>query len=128
MRFIRFLIPAVAMTVLPQYLNAGLNPETGDYVFQRYSAKEYGANPQNWGVAQDKRGILYFANTDGLLEFDGNIWRMIGLPGKSVRSVGVDSEGTVYVGGVGEFGLLKPDATGTLKFISLAERVPQEDR
>jgi class 3 adenylate cyclase len=128
MRFVRFLMPVVALTALLQYLNAGLNPETGTFVFQRYSAKQYGASPQNWGVAQDKRGILYFANTDGLLEFDGNSWRMIGLPGKGVRAVGVDGSGTVYVGGVGEFGLLKPDSTGTLKFISLVDRVPREDR
>jgi class 3 adenylate cyclase len=128
MRFVRFLMPVVAMTALLQYLNAGLNPETGTFVFQRYSAKQYGASPQNWGVAQDKRGILYFANTDGLLEFDGHSWRPISLPGKSVRSVSVDGAGTVYVGGVGEFGLLKPDSTGTLKFISLVDRIPREDR
>jgi len=128
MRFIRFPMSAVALTVVVQYLNAGLNPDTGAYVFQRYSAKQYGASPQNWGVAQDKRGILYFANTDGLLEFDGTWWRMIGLPGKHVRSVSVDTDGTVYVGGVGEFGLLKPDSTGTLKFVSLMDRVPQPDR
>src|SRR5580658_1582111 len=127
MCFVRFLMPAVAMTVVVPFLSAGLNPETGDYVFQRYSAKQYGANPQNWGVAQDKRGILYFANTDGLLEFDGNNWRIIALPGKSVRSVSVDSQGTVYVGGVGEFGLLKPDSTGTMKFVSLIDQVPQRD-
>ena len=48
------------------------------------------------------------------------------LPGKSfVRSVSVDSRGTVYVGGVGEFGLLKPDATGTMTFVSLIDQVPQ---
>ncbi len=128
MYFIRFLMSAVAMTVVVPYLSAGLNPETGDYVFQRYSAKQYGANPQNWGVAQDQRGILYFANTDGLLEFDGNLWRPIGLPGKSVRSVNVDSQGTIYVGGVGEFGLLKADSTGTLKFVSLVDRIPKQDR
>src|SRR5579863_9598404 len=125
MRFVRFLMPAVAMTVLPQYVNAGLNPETGTFVFQRYLAKQYGASPQNWEIAQDKRGILYFANTDGLLEFDGHSWRTVVLPGKSVRAVSVDDGGTVYVGGVGEFGVLKPDSTGTLKFNSLVERVPQ---
>ena len=128
MRFVRFLMPAVAMTVLPQYLSAGLNPETGTFVFQRYSAKQYAASPQNWEIAQDKRGILYFANTDGLLEFDGHSWRTLGLPGKSVRAVSVDDGGTVYVGGVGEFGLLKPDSTGTLKFVSLVDRVPPQDR
>jgi class 3 adenylate cyclase len=128
MRFVRFLMPAVVMTVLPQYVSAGLSPETGTFVFQRYSAKQYGASPQNWEIAQDKRGILYFANTDGLLEFDGHSWRTVVLPGKSVRAVSVDDGGTVYVGGVGEFGVLKPDSTGTLKFISLVERIPREDR
>src|SRR5579863_5498532 len=107
MRFIRFLMSAAAMVASTFSLNAGLNPETGAYVFQRYSAKQYGANPQNWGVAQDRRGIVYFANTDGLLEFDGNSWRMLRLPGRSVRAVAVDNEGTVYVGGAGEFGWLK---------------------
>jgi len=128
MRFVRFLMPAVVMTVLPHYLHAGLNHETGTFVFQRYAAKQYGASPQNWGVAQDKRGILYVANTDGLLEFDGHSWRTVVLPGKSVRAVGVDDRGTVFVGGVGEFGLLKPDSTGTLKFVSLVDQVPREDR
>src|SRR5580704_12575137 len=110
-------------------LHSGMNPETGTYVFQHYSAKQYGASPQNWDIAQDRRGVMYFANLDGLLEFDGNFWRLLRLPGKSfVRSVNVDSRGTVYVGGVGEFGLLKPDATGTLVFVSLTGRIPKQDR
>lgn len=130
MRCIRFLMAAAGMAAATfSSLYAGLNPETGDYVFQRYSAKQYGASPQNWGVAQDQRGILYFANTEGLLEFDGNSWRSLHLPGGSiVRAVNVDSGGTVYVGAVGEFGLLKPDDTGTMKFVSLLDRVPQPDR
>src|SRR5579862_8675361 len=101
---------AVAVAAAAPSLQSGLNPETGTYVFQHYSAKQYGASPQNWDIAQDRRGVMYFANLDGLLEFDGNSWRLLRLPGKSfVRSVSVDSSGTVYVGGVGEFGLLKPD-------------------
>jgi hypothetical protein len=129
MRFIRFLMPAALMAATTPYLNAGLNPETGDYLFQNYSAKQFGASPQNWGIAEDRRGIMYFANTDGLLEFDGNSWRLLRLPGALVaRSVSVDDGGTVYVGGVGEFGLLKPDSTGTTKFVSLVDRVPQQDR
>src|SRR5580704_2071346 len=130
MRFIRFTMLAAAMAAnTPSLLKASLNPETGTYVFQRYSAKQYGASPQNWGVAEDKRGVMYFANTNGLLEFDGNSWRLMRLPsGSIVRAVSVDSSGTVYVGGVGEFGLLKPDSTGTVQFVSLVDRVPQADR
>ncbi len=106
-----------------------MNPETGTYVFQHYSAKQYGASPQNWDIAQDHRGVMYFANLDGLLEFDGNSWRLLRLPGKSfVRSVSVDSRGTVYVGGVGNFGLLKPDETGRMAFVSLSGGIPEKDR
>ena len=132
-RVSRFLTLAVVSATTGFSVKAGLNPETGAYVFQRYTAKQYGANPQNWGVAQDQRGVMYFANTDGLLEFDGTSdsrsWRKLSLPGASVvRSVSVDNRGTVYVGGVGDFGLLKPDSTGTLKFVSLIGLVPKEDR
>ncbi len=120
---------AVAAAAAGPPLQSGLNPETGTYVFQHYSAKQYGASPQNWDIAQDHRGVMYFANLDGLLEFDGNSWRLLRLPGKSfVRSVSVDSQGTVYVGGGGEFGLLKPDATGTMAFVSLTGRIPKQDR
>ncbi len=120
---------AIAVAAAAPSLQSGLNPETGTYVFQHYSAKQYGASPQNWDIAQDRRGVMYFANLDGLLEFDGNSWRLLRLPGKSfVRSVSVDGSGTVYVGGVGEFGLLKPDATGTMAFVSLKDRIPKQDR
>jgi class 3 adenylate cyclase len=125
----RWWIIAAAIGAAASSAVAGLNPETGAYLYQHYSPKQYGASPQNWGMAEDRRGILYFANTDGLLEFDGTTWRMHRLPGGSiVRSVSVDDEGTIYVGGVGNFGLLQPDATGTLQFISLLSKVPQQDR
>ena len=85
MRFIRCLKPVLVLAVVTINLNADLNPETGVYVFQRYSAKQYGASPQNWGVAEDQRGIMYFANTNGLLEFDGNSWRLTAPTGRFHR-------------------------------------------
>jgi hypothetical protein len=123
------ILTLAVITAISLPLHAGLNPETGDYVFHRYVAKQYGASPQNFGVAQDHRGVMYFANAYGLLEFDGTSWRKLSLPGGSiVRSVKVDSEGTVYVGGVGEFGVLKPDTTGSMKVVSLIDRVPKSER
>jgi signal transduction histidine kinase/CheY-like chemotaxis protein/HPt (histidine-containing phosphotransfer) domain-containing protein len=110
-------------------VRAGTSPETGKYVFQRYSIDQYNASPQNWAIAQDRRGIMYFGNTEALLEFDGQSWRSIGLPNSSiVRAVAVDTSGTVYVGGVGIFGRLKPDQTGTMQFVSLLDKIPAGDR
>ena len=82
--------------------------ETGSYLFQRYTPKEYVASPQNWSVAQDRRGVMYFGNSDGVLEFDGVTWKVTPVPNRSiVRSVAVDERGTIYVGAQGDFGFLK---------------------
>ncbi len=115
--------------IFPAPLRAGFNPETGSFVFQRYTPKQYGASPQNWAIAQDHRGIMYFGNNDGLLEFDGLRWRTFRLPNRSpVRSIAVTEQGTVYVGAQGDFGRLEPDFTGTMQFVSLINSIPENDR
>jgi len=45
-----------------------------------FEMKDYKFGAQNWAFVQDKRGVLYVGNTDGLLEFDGISWRQIKLP------------------------------------------------
>ena len=66
-----------------------------------YPKLTYNAGSQNWGIAQDKNGIIYFANNQGLLSFDGTFWRKYPLPNKTiVRSVAVDKNNRIYIGGV----------------------------
>ena len=65
-----------------------------------YSKQLYTAGSQNWNIAQDSNGIMYFANNDGLLSFDGTFWRKYELPNRTiVRSVAIDNENRIYVGG-----------------------------
>jgi class 3 adenylate cyclase/ligand-binding sensor domain-containing protein len=110
-------------------LHAEINPETGSFFFQQYSPKTYGAKPQNWAIVQDHRGVMYFGNRDGVLEYDGQKWRKIALPNSStVRSLAIDDEGTVYVGGQREIGFLQADKTGTLKYVSLLDRLGHHDQ
>ena len=45
--------------------------EYGEPFIRNYTPKEYGADVQNWGITQDDQGVMYFANNDGLLEYDG---------------------------------------------------------
>ncbi|MEP7366952.1 MAG: hypothetical protein ABI972_27145, partial [Acidobacteriota bacterium] len=86
-------------------------------------------SPQNWAVVQDHRGILYFGNTEGMLEFDGAHWRTIRLPNNGpVRSLAVDDQGKVLVGGQGEIGYLAPDESGNTRYVSLLESIPAADR
>ena len=51
--------------------------ELGKPFLINYSTKVYQANEQNWATIQDKRGVMYFGNTDGVLEYDGNEWALI---------------------------------------------------
>src|SRR4051812_43809022 len=76
---------------------AGSGSEAGLYDFQHFSATDYAASPQNWAIAQDRRGVMYVGNTEGLLEFDGASWRLIRLQKPSAAvSVAIDASGTVY--------------------------------
>ncbi len=92
-----------------------------------YSPQEYNFNPQNWAITQDHRGIMYFGNSNGLLEYDGVSWRTIELPGYStVRSLNISLSGVVFIGGIGEFGYLDKDKTGTLQYISLIDKLDKQ--
>ncbi|MBE9468653.1 MAG: PAS domain S-box protein [Bacteroidetes bacterium] len=95
--------------------------EKGQFFTRNYTPKEYQASTQNWSIVQDKRGVMYIAN-QGILEFDGETWRIILISNRSsARSFSIDSLGVVYVGAVGEFGYLAPNENGKLHYVSLAQ-------
>ncbi len=111
-----------------QSASTNLN-EQGRPFIRNYTPKEYGALPQNWAVIQDLRGVMYFGNWNGVLEYDGATWRLISTPNKSgVRSFAMDERGRIYVGAVGDLGYLAPDSLGQLQYVSLMEHVGAEGR
>ncbi len=93
-----------------------------------YSIKDYGKdrNPENFCVIQDHRGVMYFGTSHGVHEFDGEKWNFIQAGfGAFTRSLALDSSGVIYVGTYDDFGLLAPDSTGGLKFVSLRSDLPE---
>jgi hypothetical protein len=57
---------------------------------------------------------MYFANNDGLLQFDGTEWHKYSVPSNSdVKSVEIDSSGKIYIGSYNEFGYFKANSKGT---------------
>lgn len=94
-----------------------------------FSKTGYQAGTQNWDIHQDRAGNLYFGNNEGLLTFNGNYWKLYPLPNKTVvRSVHIEDNGRVYVGGQGAIGYFFPAKNGLLEFHSLKELIPKEDR
>lgn len=94
-----------------------------------YTKQAYRGGAQTRKAAQDKTGILYFANDEGLLCFDGARWRIYPLPNRSlVRCIGFGPDNNLYVGGQDEAGYFSPGPDGTLRFHSLKERLPASAR
>jgi len=86
-------------------------------------------NTQTWCVAQDKRGIMYFGNNNGIAQFDGRNWSKFETPNKTVvRSLLVDQEGQIFYGSTGDFGLLINTPTGKIEGHSIANKVPKENQ
>ncbi|MCH8961252.1 MAG: histidine kinase, partial [Bacteroidetes bacterium] len=106
------------------------NDEVGaPFFLEHFRPQDYGHYHQNWSVVQDERGIVYVANNDGVLEYDGASWRLIKTETNTiVRSVALGRDGIVYVGTKGDFGYLSPDSTGTLRYVSLVDKVDLADR
>ena len=103
----------------------------GNPYIQNYNDKDFNTSEnQTWAITQDHRGIMYFGNNCGLLEFDGTNWRLIEMPNKSsVRSLGIDTiTNIIYVGATGDFGYLQSDSIGTLYYTSLLDKVPEKYR
>ncbi len=103
--------------------------QIGRPLITNFSYQDYGAQPVNWWSLEGDDGIMYFANTSGVLQYDGVNWEVIPMNNYvSGRSLVKDKNGTIYVGGEGELGYLAPDETGKLKYVSLKDKIPEEHR
>ncbi len=100
--------------------------EHGHPFLKNYEPGEYPGHMQNWSVTMDHNGLIYVSNGDGVLEFDGEAWRLISIEDlNAVRMVTVDKDNVKWVGADRELGFLEPDSLGGLQFHSLKDRIPE---
>jgi len=114
----------------------GNSPQEGPYYrfdWSRtinYSRSDYHAGIQNWSIAQSADGIMYFANTSGLLSFDGSEWELQQHPDNHIiRSVATDPSAPdrIYAGTYEDFGYWEKDPYGSLHYQSLKYLVEDFD-
>jgi ligand-binding sensor domain-containing protein len=92
----------------------------GEPFVSRYSPAELNVYPQNFDLVQSPDGLIYVANSEGVLEFDGAHWRHVKLPEEEfARSLAVDDRGRVFVGSFNHFGYLERDAANQNRFVDL---------
>ena len=94
---------------------------------KNFSPEEYKAATQNWVFATDKRGLIYVANTSGILEYDGKNWRKIQIEnGKGARTVAIDSHDRIYYGSPNSFGYLTIDSLGNYQTVKLSQIIEEK--
>ena len=94
-----------------------------------YSKQAYAAGLQNWDIRQDRKGIIYLANNEGVLSFDGKYWNLSPLPNRTiVRSIETGAGDRIYAGGQDELGYFSPGRNGSLQFTSLVDLLPENER
>src|SRR5262245_48569377 len=99
--------------------------ERGFPLITVYPAEVHKGGPQNFEVAQDARGVLYFGNLHGLMTYDGAWWRMQKLPEDQVAlGVATDRHGRIGLGMVNDFGVISPDGS----VHSLLAQLPADKR
>lgn len=102
--------------------------EIGISFIQSFSPKDYNAHAENRVMVQDKRGIMYIGNQNSLLEYDGSHWKLIKVPGITVSALGINRNGTIYVGTYNNFGYLSPNRAGEMHFVSLTGKLLPTER
>ncbi|RZJ78346.1 MAG: transcriptional regulator [Flavobacterium sp.] len=71
---------------------------------QNYPKSSYLSGNQNWSIAKDKNGVMYFGNAEGLLTFDGKYWQQYKMPNRQIVRAVATENGLIYTGSFGEFG------------------------
>lgn len=113
----KFYVTLLALLLLS--VQSALTIDLGRQPYKNFTHRDYLGHHQNWAVVQDNRGFIYVANNNGVLEYDGNSWRVISINGLVTRCLDVDAFGRIWVGAQDNFGYLTPDSSGTLTFHSL---------
>ncbi|HAS42842.1 MAG TPA: hypothetical protein DCS93_20345 [Microscillaceae bacterium] len=81
---------------------------------------EYKGHAQNWSISQDKRGVMYIANINGVLQYDGHEWRS--FPIKDFQ-VARDKNGRIYT----HLGYLEVDSLNQIQYHSFKPLLATKD-
>jgi outer membrane protein assembly factor BamB len=94
--------------------------QSGNYFLSHHSPSQERFDYVCFDMAQDSKGVMYFATKAGILEFDGRDWDL--LQGHSaIYSIQIDEAGTMYWAGTKGFGKIGLDKHGFQQIQSLSD-------
>jgi len=123
----KFILLAGALGLI--YQSIGQFQTIGTPFVRNYERSHYNAGFQNWAIEEGDNGMMYFANNDGLLEFNGLFWNIYPLPNKSIiRWIKKGNDHKLFAGGFNEIGYFELAPMGGAKYHSLTELISPEYR
>ncbi len=100
--------------------------QQGNYFLSHYVPSDERIDYLTFGMVQDAKGIIYFANKNGVLEFDGRNWGLISTPGPVFTLT--TSGGDVFFGGLQGFGKIIVGADNVQTYQSLSQNQTNADQ
>lgn len=101
--------------IIPSYLVA----QSGDLVLYSYDSPISNTDNQNLAAIQGKDGTMYFANTKGIIHYDGHNWDIVETY-STPHALALDSTGRIYVGCSDNFGYLEIDEAGQAQYVRIS--------
>jgi len=90
-----------------------------------YSPSTYQGGGYVYHITRDDKGILYFATSNGVVEFDGSKWQRIdNLADPDFRYI-IYKDQKLYISAQNEFGYYDLDSLGNLSYFSIASKLPK---
>ena len=88
-----------------------------------YAIDQYNGDNQNWAVSQSMDDHIFIANNKGLLEFNGESWKLYPSPKETIMRTVHVVDSLIYAGSYMEFGYWKHDNFGVLNYTSLSSEL-----
>ena len=126
-----FFLLANPMGVFVQVAHAQdvhIDGNAGRFPLRYIDPSVYDASKENWAIAQDSSGLLYFGNSQGVLIHDGQGWEFLDVETELVRSLIAGPGDRVFFGGYGNLGFIEKDNSGQFYPVSLKEYIPESFR
>lgn len=118
-RFNRFFVFIIFLMSCFSSLGKSISPSGSELKY--FIVNNYSIHNQNWAISQNPlSNFVYFANSEGLYEYDGIGWSKYPMKDElPIRSVAVHSNGDVFTGTFEDFGVWRHDSNGNLLYSSL---------
>jgi ligand-binding sensor domain-containing protein len=103
-----------------------LKSQDGNFFLSHYTPNEEWAGSVTFSMAQDYKGVIYFANNNGVLEFDGRNWGITPTPGPIFTIISNGNQ--VFAGGYKGFGKIVLGGDNLRTYQSITDGVANSDQ